>query len=70
MRYVIEVYRSPDGVYGSVVDKGVDKGGEDGDPVRRMPFHGWLELLSLLEPPSEAGTTDTSHAADGNSCDA
>ncbi|MFD9908868.1 hypothetical protein [Streptomyces sp. NPDC059063] len=43
MRYVIEVYRSHDGVCGNVLCESV------GDP---RPFHGWLELLSLLEPPS------------------
>lgn len=45
MRYVIEVYRSPGGVQGHVVREGCDK---------ELPFHGWLELLALLEPPAEA----------------
>ncbi|MEI5100768.1 hypothetical protein RB200_22390 [Streptomyces sp. PmtG] len=43
MRYVIEVYRSHEGVAGSVAC-------EDSESPR--PFHGWLELLALLEPPS------------------
>ncbi|MFE0100777.1 hypothetical protein [Streptomyces sp. NPDC059009] len=47
MRYVIEVYRSPGGVYGSVVTES----GEETAGAR--PFHGWLELLALLEPPPE-----------------
>ncbi|MFG2503083.1 hypothetical protein ACGFSB_33360 [Streptomyces sp. NPDC048441] len=66
MRYVIEVYRSPDGVHGNVVDEG---GGNE-DPGPCTPFHGWLELLSLLEPPQEDPATGSSHAADGDSCDA
>ncbi|MGA4843461.1 hypothetical protein [Streptomyces sp. G45] len=42
VRYVIEVYRSHDGVCGNVSSETC------GDA---RPFHGWLELLSLLEPP-------------------
>ncbi|MFG2651807.1 hypothetical protein [Streptomyces sp. NPDC048436] len=49
MRYVIEVFRSPGGVHGNVVDED----GQDGGSGLSTPFHGWLELLSLLEPPPE-----------------
>lgn len=66
MRYVIEVFRSPGGVHGNVVDEG----NEEGDTGRCMPFHGWLELLSLLEPPPDAASTETGEpasAADGDS---
>ncbi|MFD9883103.1 hypothetical protein ACFWZT_16795 [Streptomyces alboflavus] len=46
MRYVIEVYREHDGVCGSVAAESC------GSP---RPFHGWLELLALLEPPLPEG---------------
>ncbi|GGO49271.1 MULTISPECIES: hypothetical protein [Streptomyces] len=46
MRYVIEVYRSHDGVCGSVASESC---------ASPRPFHGWLELLSLLEPPQPDG---------------
>ncbi|MEU2560843.1 hypothetical protein ABZ626_16120 [Streptomyces longispororuber] len=51
MRYVIEVYRSHDGVCGNVVPE---------DSECPHPFHGWLELLSLLEPeqPEAVGLGD------------
>ncbi|KUF17946.1 MULTISPECIES: hypothetical protein [Streptomyces] len=41
MRYVIEVYREQDHVCGSVASESC---------ASPRPFHGWLELLSLLEP--------------------
>ncbi|MFD0554301.1 hypothetical protein ACFQ0X_37935 [Streptomyces rectiviolaceus] len=77
MRYVIEVFRSPGGVHGNisttdVVDEGEEKE-EKGDTSRCTPFHGWLELLSLLEPPPDAPYAETGEpasAADGDSCDA
>lgn len=53
MRYVIEVFRSPGGVHGHVVDEGCG----EGDTGHRTQFHGWLELLSLLEPPPDAVST-------------
>ncbi|GAA1928306.1 hypothetical protein GCM10009837_62310 [Streptomyces durmitorensis] len=69
MRYVIEVFRSPAGVHGNVVDECE----EEGDTGRCTPFHGWLELLSLLEPPPDPASTETGEpasATDGDSCDA
>ncbi|MEU6003738.1 hypothetical protein ABZ837_38785 [Streptomyces sp. NPDC047197] len=69
MRYVIEVFRSPGGVHGNVVDEDIEKEGSG----RCTPFHGWLELLSLLEPPPDAASGETGGAAsatDGDSCDA
>ncbi|EPH42667.1 hypothetical protein ABT390_10590 [Streptomyces aurantiacus] len=48
MRYVIEVYRSHDGVCGSVASESCGSA---------RPFHGWLELLSLLEPPLPESVT-------------
>ncbi|MEV0321423.1 hypothetical protein ACIBKX_34375 [Streptomyces sp. NPDC050658] len=67
MRYVIEVFRSPGGVHGSVVDEG----GTEEEAGRRTPFHGWLELLALLEPPPELSTesAEASAATDEDSCD-
>ncbi|GGV56458.1 hypothetical protein GCM10010277_57800 [Streptomyces longisporoflavus] len=66
MRYVIEVFRSPGGVHGNVVDES----DEEGDAGHRTPFHGWLELLSLLEPPDTAAaeTGEPASATDGDSC--
>jgi hypothetical protein len=52
VRYVIEVFRSPGGVHGNVVDED-GQNSQDGGPGHATPFHGWLELLSLLEPPPE-----------------
>ncbi|MCI3934833.1 hypothetical protein [Streptomyces sp. AN091965] len=49
MRYVIEVYRSHEGVCGNVVCENTENSEHPESPPR--PFHGWLELLSLLEPP-------------------
>ncbi|WP_405651344.1 hypothetical protein [Streptomyces sp. RK9] len=46
MRYVIEVYREHDGVCGSVAAESCES---------PRPFHGWLELLALLEPPLPEG---------------
>ncbi|MGW7077972.1 hypothetical protein ACWGH2_33410 [Streptomyces sp. NPDC054871] len=69
MRYVIEVFRSPGGVHGNVVDTGC----EEGDSGHCTPFHGWLELLSLLEPPPDAASAEAgerSCAAGDDSCDA
>lgn len=69
MRYVIEVFRSPGGVHGNVVDEGR----REGDTGHRTQFHGWLELLSLLEPPPDAASTDSADhasAAGDDSCDA
>ncbi|MFE0131065.1 hypothetical protein ACFWY6_05705 [Streptomyces sp. NPDC059037] len=62
VRYVIEVFRSPGGVHGNVVD---EEDGEE-DTGRGTPFHGWLELLSLLEPPPESAP---SSATGDDSCD-
>jgi hypothetical protein len=46
MRYVIELRRTPDDrVEGVVLTEGHEVG---------APFSGWLELLSLLEPPADA----------------
>ncbi|MGW5867756.1 hypothetical protein ACWFRJ_37080 [Streptomyces sp. NPDC055239] len=69
MRYVIEVFRSPGGVHGNVVDEG----DQQGDTGHCTQFHGWLELLSLLEPPPDAASVENGEpasAADGDSCDA
>ena len=69
MRYVIEVFRSPGGVHGNVVDEN----GEEGDTGHCTPFHGWLELLSLLEPPPDAASTESGEracATGEDSCDA
>ncbi|MFI6087714.1 hypothetical protein [Streptomyces sp. NPDC051218] len=67
MRYVIEVFRSSAGVHGSVVD--AER--EEGIAGPRTPFHGWLELLSLLEPPDAACTEagERACAAGDDSCD-
>ncbi|WP_030573250.1 hypothetical protein [Streptomyces aureocirculatus] len=46
MRYVIEVYLDQDRVCGSVASESC---------ASPQPFHGWLELLSLLEPPLKDG---------------
>lgn len=59
MRYVIEVFRSPGGVHGNVVDEAC----EEGDAGHCTPFHGWLELLSLLEPPPDAACAETGERA-------
>ncbi|MFE6160566.1 hypothetical protein ACFQ7F_16830 [Streptomyces sp. NPDC056486] len=69
MRYVIEVFRSPGGVHGNVVDED----NEDGNKGHCTQFHGWLELLSLLEPPPDAASAENGEpasAADGDSCGA
>ena len=69
MRYIIEVFRSPGGVHGNVVDEEC----EQGNSGRGTPFHGWLELLSLLEPPPDPPTAEpaeASAATDDDSCDA
>ncbi|WP_371530559.1 hypothetical protein OG302_35815 [Streptomyces sp. NBC_01283] len=71
MRYVIEVFRSPGGVHGNVVGEGCAEA--DGGPGHRTPFHGWLELLSLLEPPPDPASTEPGEracAAGDDSCDA
>ncbi|MCX5205386.1 hypothetical protein OG897_28495 [Streptomyces sp. NBC_00237] len=44
MRYVIELYGTSESVHGSVAREGCETDRE---------FHGWLELLALLEPPPE-----------------
>ncbi|MEV0522999.1 hypothetical protein AB0I66_06200 [Streptomyces sp. NPDC050439] len=59
MRYVIEVFRSPGGVHGNVVGESC----EEGDTGHSTQFHGWLELLSLLEPPGDAASTETGEDA-------
>ncbi|MEW9550847.1 hypothetical protein [Nonomuraea sp. NPDC050783] len=46
MRFVVELEHGPDGVHGRVTREGSD---------RPEPFHGWLELLRLLEPPDVWG---------------
>ncbi|MEV6755265.1 hypothetical protein [Streptomyces sp. NPDC051214] len=61
MRYVIEVFRSPGGVHGHVVGESC----EEGDTGHRTQFHGWLELLSLLEPPGDAASTETGSVESG-----
>jgi hypothetical protein len=46
MRYVVELQRTPDDrVEGVVLPEGCEVG---------APFSGWLELLSLLEPPADS----------------
>ncbi|MFI6324333.1 hypothetical protein ACIBG8_42890 [Nonomuraea sp. NPDC050556] len=41
MRYVVDIYYTTDGMHGEVTT--------EGDPTP-VPFHGWLDLLRLLEP--------------------
>ncbi|MGP4100331.1 hypothetical protein [Nonomuraea sp. KM90] len=46
MRFIVELEYGADGVHGLVTR-------EDAD--RAVPFHGWLELLRLLEGPHTPG---------------
>lgn len=56
MRFVVDVRRTPDDrVEGVVVPEGAEIG---------LSFSGWMELLSLLEPPRRAGDSASGPAAD------
>jgi hypothetical protein len=57
MRYLIDVRRTPDDRVEGVV---LPEGGEVGST-----FSGWMELLSLLEPPRQAPGQAAATPADG-----
>ncbi|NJP94724.1 unnamed protein product [[Actinomadura] parvosata subsp. kistnae] len=46
MRFIVDLEYGTDGVHGLVTREGCD---------RSEPFHGWLELLSVLESPRSRG---------------
>ena len=50
MRFILELEYGADGVYGQVTREGCD---------RPEPFHGWLELLRVLEGPYSRGIPGT-----------
>jgi hypothetical protein len=56
MRFVVDVRRTPDDrVEGVVVPEGAEAG---------LSFSGWMELLSLLEPPRRAAESASAPARD------
>ncbi|MCK2219170.1 hypothetical protein MF672_036050 [Actinomadura sp. ATCC 31491] len=46
MRFIVDLEYGADGVHGRLTREGSD---------RAEPFHGWLELLRLLERPDPRG---------------